>query len=357
MTRKSPRTPATPTPLSNGNMPDPAWVRYHHPQTTARPAPLHAQSPDVVHQVAPAAPHARGAPPASDEGWSGSDRSCHLPPTSHHRHGLLPSCDEHHRIAGGGHGGHPHTGDVPPPSHAHIMSLDAVMLGPPNCSQPSGVHATGTPPTPAVATDAHMTVVEAPCIATPPQTQPSATQQPELEPGTCAGTPPQQTLLDAPASVDAVDKHIAAILATAATINAATIAGPSAGFAAPDPMEASTSATAGTRAVHYPPERWSFPITDAYALPPDVAALELEYLPRGDAHMHEADADLLDTSAPDDPAMWTALPYEHVSVPRVVLKDVHGVWADAVVDALEYIQDAFERAHEETIAAGVQYVL
>ena len=79
--------------------------------------------------------------------------------------------------------------------------------------------------------------------------------------------------------------------------------------------------------------------------------------------MHEADADLLGTSAPDDPhapgapAMWTALPYEHVSVPRVVLKDVHGVWADAVVDALEYIQDAFERAHEETIAAGVQYVL
>ena len=35
-------------------------------------------------------------------------------------------------------------------------------------------------------------------------------------------------------------------------------------------------------------------------------------------------------------AMWTALPYGHVSVPRVVSKDVQGVWADAV-DALEYI--------------------
>ena len=50
MTRKPPRTPATLTPLPNGNMPHPAWVRYPYPQTTARPAPLHAQSPDVVHQ-------------------------------------------------------------------------------------------------------------------------------------------------------------------------------------------------------------------------------------------------------------------------------------------------------------------
>ena len=33
------------------------------------------------------------------------------------------------------------------------------------------------------------------------------------------------------------------------------------------------------------------------------------------------------------------------------------VWADAVVDALEYIQDAVRRAPEETIAAGVQYLL
>ena len=73
--------------------------------------------------------------------------------------------------------------------------------------------------------------------------------------------------------------------------------------------------------------------------------------------MHEADADLLDTSAPDDPAIWTALPYGHVSVPRVLSKDVHGVWVDAVVDALEYIQDAVKRAHEETIAAGVQHLL
>ena len=42
MIRKPPRTPATLTPLPNGNMPDPAWVPYPHPQTTARPAPLHA---------------------------------------------------------------------------------------------------------------------------------------------------------------------------------------------------------------------------------------------------------------------------------------------------------------------------
>ena len=38
-------------------------------------------------------------------------------------------------------------------------------------------------------------------------------------------------------------------------------------------------------------------------------------------------------------------------------KDDQGVWADAVVDALEYIQDAVNRAHEETIAAGIQYLL
>ena len=73
--------------------------------------------------------------------------------------------------------------------------------------------------------------------------------------------------------------------------------------------------------------------------------------------MHQADADFLGTSAPDDPlaskapAIWTTSPYQHNSVPRVESKDVQGVWAEAVVDALENIQDAAERAHEETIAA------
>ena len=129
----------------------------------------------------------------------------------------------------------------------------------------------------------------------------SPKQQPELEPGACAGTPPQQTLLDAPAIMYAVDNHTAAMPAAAATTTAAPTAGPSAGFAAPDPMEATTSAAAGTRAVQYTPERLNFPKTDACALPPDVATLELEDPTRGDAHMHEADADLLGSSAPDDP--------------------------------------------------------
>ena len=57
-------------------------------------------------------------------------------------------------------------------------------------------------------------------------------------------------------------------------------------------MEASASAAAGNRAIQYTPGRWSFSKTDAYALPPDVAALELEDPTCGDALMHEASADL-----------------------------------------------------------------
>ena len=93
-----------------------------------------------------------------------------------------------------------------------------------------------------------------------------------------------------------MDNHTAAVPAAAAST-----AGTSAGFATPDPMEATASAAAGTRAVQYTPAHWRSPKNDAYALTPDVAALELEDPTRGDTHMHEADANLLGTSAPDDP--------------------------------------------------------
>lgn len=47
----------------------------------------------------------------------------------------------------------------------------------------------------------------------------------------------------------------------------------------------------------------------------------------------------------------------HLSVQRVVSKDLKGVWADAGIDAVEYIPDAVIRTHEETIAASIQYML
>ena len=50
MAREPPRTPATLTPLPNGNMADHAWVPYPQPQMTSQPGPLQpdAQSPDMV---------------------------------------------------------------------------------------------------------------------------------------------------------------------------------------------------------------------------------------------------------------------------------------------------------------------
>ena len=99
--------------------------------------------------------------------------------------------------------------------------LELLQLSPPCCRGDGG---------PSYATTSVETSADSTHSMSPPQ-------QPELEPGACAVTPPQQTLLDAPAIMYTVDDHTAAMPAAAATTTAAPTAGPSAGFAAPDPME------------------------------------------------------------------------------------------------------------------------
>lgn len=61
-------------------------------------------------------------------------------------------------------------------------------------------------------------------------------------------------------------------------------------------MDATTSAASGTSDNHTP-DRWSIPRSDAYALRPDIDALELGDQTHGDAQMHGADADMFGTSA------------------------------------------------------------
>ena len=103
--------------------------------------------------------------------------------------------------------------------------------------------------------------------------------------------------------------------------------------------------------------------TDAYALSPDVSAIELDRTPGADTNMHRIGEDLLGTSVPDvlqtddASAQSTELPYRKGRVPQLVAAQLQGIWADALADALEYIRHAVKRRHHDSIAAGIQHLL
>ena len=111
------------------------------------------------------------------------------------------------------------------------------------------------------------------------------------------------------------------------------------------------------------PDNADIPKTDAYALSPDVSAIELDRQPGADTNMNGIGEDFLGTSAPDvlqtddASAHSTELPYRRVRVPQLVAAQLQGIWADAVADALEYIRDAVKCRHHDSIAAGIQNLL
>ena len=103
--------------------------------------------------------------------------------------------------------------------------------------------------------------------------------------------------------------------------------------------------------------------TDAYALSPDVSAIELDRQQSADTNMHGIGENFLGTSAPDvlqtddASAQSTELQYRRFRVPQLVAAQLQGIWAGAVADALEYIRDAVKRRHDDSIAAGIQHLL
>ena len=104
------------------------------------------------------------------------------------------------------------------------------------------------------------------------------------------------------------------------------------------------------------------PSVGVCTLPPDVRTLDISNAPPTDARMQDATEDVLGTSAPDAPAMDeratpTQLPYRDTAVPQLVPSQIMAVWADAVVEALEYIRDAVKRGHRASVVTGVQLLL
>ena len=241
-------------------------------------------------------------------GVLGGIRPHSQPPASSRMQAPLTSFDAYHRGAGEVVGGQSNTGDVLSlivPTHAQ------------------GVLPASMPAMPII--DADMIDASAPVFT--PDTALVATSHPELVLPMHAGTCPT------PAASDAG-------VTTAVTANPTTSAS-----TAPRP--------------HYV----DIPKTDAYALSPDVSAIDLDRQPGADKNMHSIGEDFLGTSAPDVlqigdvSAQSIELPYRRVRVPQLVAAQLQGTWADAVADALEYIRDAVKRRHHDSIAAGIQHLL